>query len=129
MNPAIAAANGKALNCLDLSMLFNRAEQFAESDLPLTAYKVVDFLWFVGIRGKAWIVPANDNFHFRFQGANQFDDPSGSPPLKSHDGQADDLRLQLLHESCHGFADASLNQDEIRNRDLVVRIEVPSKGS
>src|SRR5215472_3180070 len=97
VDPAISAANGKALNRLDFSSLFKRTEKFTEGDFPLAAHKVIDSPWLVGLRGKTRIVSANDNLHIWFQGAHQFHDPPCRSPLESHNGQADDLRLQLLH--------------------------------
>jgi len=103
-----------------------RAEQLAKRDVAFAADDSVDPEGRVEplLRRQARIVPADDDSRFRSELSNKLDDAPCGDALERHDGQADDVRLVLTDETRDGLWNRRLDQDEIGDRDAVVRIDV-----
>ena len=75
-------------------------------------------------RREARIVAADDDAHAGRQRAHQRDDPPRRRPLKGHHRQADDVGLRVADEALDRRPDGGLREDEVGDRDLMVRIDV-----
>jgi hypothetical protein len=59
VHPGRAVSVGEAADSVDTGSLHDRAQQFAEHHLPLTAHKVINVHFLVGFWGQARIVPSH----------------------------------------------------------------------
>ncbi len=59
---------------------------------------------------------------------DQRDDLPGRVPLEGHHGQPDDIRLEFRDQSLERRANGPLREDEVGDRDPVMRIEVAGQG-
>ncbi len=122
----VAVAPGEAGDGLGPLPCFERADEQAEGDLAFAANEVVDggFVVGVDVAGQAGVVAADDDGHAGLEGAEERHDREGGVALEGHDGEADDVRVDLVHEAAEGRFDGGLDQDEVGDGDGVVRVEV-----
>jgi len=59
--------------------------------------------------------------------ADEADDLGGRVTLKGHHRQPDDVRLVRSDEAGDRFRDRRLHEDEVRDRDAMMRIDVAGK--
>src|SRR5208282_3193654 len=101
VHPALAvlASIGEAAYPVDAGPLLDGAQQFAEGDFPLAAHKIVDAHFLISFGGEAGIIPSHHDLHSRAESADQIDNASGSTPLKRHDGESDNFRIEFAYKT------------------------------
>jgi len=114
----------QAADLFDTRPVFDRAQQFAEGDFSLAAHQIIDAHFLVSLRREAGIVPAHYDLHSRPQGTDQLDDASRGATLKCHDGEPDNLRIELADKPGYSLANLALNQDQIGDGHAVLRINI-----
>ena len=109
----------------DASAALQRAQQLTERLLAFAADQKIHVVARLVRRWReARIVPASDNACRRPKVLDEPRDLEGGCPLKRHDRQADDIGLVLAHQPLDGGDDLGLDQDEVGDRDAMMRIEV-----
>src|SRR5208282_1102901 len=121
---ASATSVREATDPVDTRSLLDCSQQFAERDFPLAAHQIINVHFLVSFGSKAGVVPSHHDLHSRPESADQFDKASGGTPLKRHDGESDNLRIELADKAGDGLANLALNQDQISHRHAVVLINV-----
>ena len=113
-------------NGLDTAPPLEGADQLAERDVPLASHDEVDLpvASFVDVRGEARIVPADDDGCRRGKRSDERGQLLRGAPLKRHDRQPDEIRLEIPDESLDRFADAAVDQNQIGYRHTMVRVDV-----
>ena len=106
---------------------FERAQELAERDVALAAHDDVDAprRVLVDVGGEAWIVAPHDDGDAGLSVAHERDDLPRRAALKRHDRQADDVGIDLAHQSLDGLAHPPGDENQVGNGDPVVRIDVP----
>jgi hypothetical protein len=101
-----------------------------EGLLTLPANQKIRRLGRRGVRlgRQARIIAAHHDAGGRSERAEQPDQPERGSALEGHDRQAHDVGLALPHEPLHRLANARLDQDEIGDGDLVMRVDVTGEG-
>ncbi len=103
----------------------DRTEQRTERALAFTAHEEVDIgRALVGLRREAGIVSAGDDARRGPKGAHQARHFHRGRTLKRHHRQADDVRLFIVQQPLERAADGRLDEDQVRNRHVVVRVDV-----
>ena len=129
MNQPARRSSGQARDWLNRSAGLERAKQFAQSVLTFPADQKIDFGTRLVRRWReAWIVTSCDNSCRRSKMPNDPRDRESGFSLKRHDRQPDDVGLVLAHQTLDGGDDPGLDQDEVGNRNPVMRIDVAGEG-
>src|SRR5436309_691727 len=114
VTPSVSSPERESCNTCQRTLLFECAHQLTEGDVALAAHDEVDSgMRRIAFGGKAGIVSADCDQHIRPLRTDQLNDLERSRALESHDGEADDVRLDLGNQLEHGRADAVLHQDQI----------------
>src|ERR1039458_10885292 len=104
--PTIVRAIRQSLNRSQTLAALDRAQQLAEGNLTFAADNVIDAaaVLHVGFGREAGIITSHDDANTGAQRAHQFDDAERSLALKSHDGKANYIRLDVAHQPLNRFA-------------------------
>ena len=105
-------------------LAFEGAGQFAEGDFALAAHDEVDGHRRDRLRCEAWVVASDDDLYARFEAADELHDALGGAALEGHDGQADEVGIDLADEAGDGLAYGALAEDEVGDGYFVVGVKV-----
>ena len=122
--PEREAGEARQLFRTRLAVALDRADQRTERPLAFAANEEIDRRRLVGFRRQARIVAAGDDVRRRAQRAHQMHQLQRRCALKRHDRQADDVRFFVVQQALHHAPDRRLHQHEIRDGDVVVRVDV-----
>jgi GAF domain-containing protein len=123
---AIALAIRDARNLAEIASAFERAKELAERLVAFAANDDVDaeFGRFVHLRCETRVVSANDDGRAGPERAHESDHAPGRVTLKRHHRQADHVGLMAFHQAADGGGHSVLDEDQVRNRDVVMRVDI-----
>ncbi len=127
MGEVVAAPEREAGDPLEAAAGLDGLAELAEGQLPLAAHDEVRRAGpRIGVRvgGQARIVATDDDPDAGPEGAHELDEAVRGAALERHHRQPDHVRLLLADEPRDDVAHAILNEDEIGDRDPVVRVDV-----
>ena len=81
------------------------------------------------VRREAGIVAADDDPDVGSERAHEPDDPARGGPLEGHHREPDHVGLLLADEPFDGRANGRLREDQIGDRNVVMRIEIACERS
>ena len=116
----------KAADRLHARAALQRAQQLAQRLLAFAPNNEVDDIdaWFIRVWREAGIVAAHDDADVRLERAQEPGDLERGHALEGHDREADDVGLELAHQPLDGPGDVRLRQNQVRNRDAMMGIDV-----
>ena len=105
---------------------FQLPHEIAERVIALAAHEEIDARVgpLVHLGRQTRIVAADDDAHRRLDGTDQTDEAERRTALERHDREPDQRRIERAHQPLDRLRDAILHQHQIRNRHLMVRIDV-----
>jgi len=122
----VASTERQARDPIERLTALQRAHQFPEGDVTLAAHDDVHTGGgvFVGLGREACVVTSHHDSCRRSQGANEGNDLARGPALEGHHREPDEIGLQGRDEPGDGVPHRALHQDQIGDRNRVVRIDV-----
>ncbi len=122
---AVRRAIRKTSDVVEARPGFERAQELAQRLLAFSPDDELDVVArFVRSRRQAGIVSADDDPRPWANGANLTRNQKCRRALKRHDREADDVGLMIANEPIDRLSHAAVNEDEIGDRDRVLRIEI-----
>ena len=123
---AVAVEVGQPGDFRERRAALDGADEIAEGEVAFTAHDQVDAEpgIFEDLGRERRIVAADDDAHAGAEGADEPNHPQRRAALEGHDGEADEIGLMRGDQVRDGVADVRLRENQIRDRDVMVRIDV-----
>ena len=102
-------------------------QQRSKRVLAFAAHERIDGGGVIGVGREARIVAARDDVRARREAAEESGHGTRGGALERHDRQPDDVGLALADQPLDRGSDTALDQHQIRDRHLVMRIDVASE--